>query len=196
MQNYLNVEYIFFLIYNLLTGGGSFTGSDAFYASEFYSQLVTIWGTLTFVATIITLILLTVLLYSAFRLRAIRAINAKFYADAIIVPDDPGKEPATRWEGIEALYDKGGESNWRQAIIEADIMLDDMLTVQGYDGATVGEKLKTVEEPDFNTLQYAWAAHKVRNNIAHQGQDFILTEREARQTMRWFEQVFAEFKFQ
>jgi len=196
MQNYLNVEYIFYLIYSFLLNGGNLGGRDDFFASEFYAQLVAIWNTLTFVATLVTLVLLTIFLYSAFRLRAIRAADAKFYEDAVIVSDDSGAaQELTRWQKIESLYDRGGESNWRQAILEADIMLDDMLTAQGYDGDTVGEKLKSVEPSDFTTLQYAWAAHKVRNDIAHKGQELVLTEREARQAMRWFEQVFAEFHY-
>lgn len=195
MQSYLNVEYIFFLIYTFLVHGGDFRSGERFFTSEFYTYLVTIWNTFTLVATMVTLVLLTIFLYAAFKLRAIRAVDEKFYADAVIVPDDDGYEEPTRWDRIEALFARGGESNWRQAIIEADIMLDDMLTVQGYDGSSVGEKLKSVEPADFNTLQYAWAAHKIRNEIAHKGQEYILTEREARQAMQWFKSVFAEFHY-
>ncbi len=170
-------------------------GQEEFFASEFYRQLVTIWNVFTFVATFVTLILLTIFIYSAYRLWQVRKADDKFFEDAVIVPDEEYEVEQGRWKKIEALYDRGGESNWRQAILEADIMLDDMLTVQGYGGDTVGEKLKAVEPSDFSTLQYAWAAHKVRNEIAHKGQEFVLTEREARQAMRWFEQVFDEFHF-
>lgn len=195
MQNYLNVEYIFYLIYSFLVNGGNLVGQEEFFASEFYRQLATIWNVFNFVATIVTLIILTIFIYSALQLRAIRAADDKFLKDAIIVPDEEYETEPTRWQKIQALYHQGGESNWRQAIIEADIMLDDMLTAQGYDGDTIGEKLKSIESSDFSTLQYAWAAHKVRNEIAHKGQEFILTEREARQAMNWYERVFDEFHF-
>jgi len=196
MQDYLNVEYFFFLIYNLLFGGEGRIGSiEEFYTSEFYTSLLSFWSALTFFATIATLLLLTLFLYSAFRLYAIRKAEDELLESAIIVPDDPGPEELSRWKKIETLFYSGGESNWRQAIIEADIMLDEMLAVQGYRGDTVGDKLKAVEPSDFNTLQYAWAAHKIRNNIAHQGQGFVLTEREAKQAMHWYERVFDEFSF-
>jgi len=195
MQNYLNVEYLFYLIYSFFLNGGNLVGREDFFASEFYAQLVTIWGIVSLVATLITLVLLTIFLYSALRLRAIRAADEKFYEDAVILSDSPEKDTPTRWQRIEALYNQGGESNWRQAILDADIMLDDMLTHQGYRGDTIGEKLKSIEPSDFTGLQYAWAAHKVRNEIAHKGQDFILTEREAKQAMRWFKAVFAEFHY-
>lgn len=196
MQDFLNVEYIFFLIYNLFFGGGGYIGSiEEFYTSEFYTSLLAFWNGLTFIATILALIFLTMFLYSAFRLYAIRKEEDKLLEGAIIVPDNPSPEELSRWKKIEHLFYQGGDSNWRQAIMEADIMLEDMLTVQGYDGAGVGERLKAVDPADFNTLQYAWAAHKVRNNIAHQGQEYVLTEREAKQAMHWYERVFDEFSF-
>ncbi|XKT75169.1 MAG: hypothetical protein ACJKSS_00030 [Patescibacteria group bacterium UBA2103] len=194
-QSYLNIEYIFYLIYTFITSGGASLDPNAFFASEFYTRLITLWGWYTLIATIVTLVLLTIFLYSYINLRRIRAEDEKFLNDAVIVSDDSGPQELTRWQKIEALFNEGGEANWRQAIIEADIMLDDMLTAQGYDGDSVGEKLKAIEPSDFNTLQYAWAAHKVRNQIAHEGQNFVLTEREARQAMHWFERVFDEFHF-
>ena len=73
-------------------------------------------------------------------------------------------------------------------------MLDDMLTKQGYDGEGVGEKLKSVESSDFNTLNEAWEAHKVRNQIAHQGSAFDLSDTLARRTIAQYEAVFREFR--
>lgn len=196
MQNYLNVEYVFFLIYSLLTGGGARVTPESFFASEFYGQLVALWGLVTIISTLVSLVLLTIFLYAAYRLKQIRDADDAFYANAVLLPDDYDEpQEMTRWGRIEALYEGGDEAHWRQAIIEADIMLDDMLTVQGYDGQTIGEKLKTVESADFTTLEYAWAAHKVRNNIAHQGQGYILTEREASQALKWYRKVFDEFHF-
>ena len=195
MQNFLNVEYIFFLIYSLLFAGGATVNPDEFFSSELYNNLVSLWGLITIIATILSLLLFALFLYSALQLRRIRAESDAFYKNAVIVSDHPGEEPLSRFKQIEALFAQGGEASWRQAIIEADIMLDDMLTAQGYHGDTVGEKLKAIEPADFSTLEYAWAAHKVRNNIAHEGQNFVLTEREARQALHWYERVFDEFHF-
>jgi hypothetical protein len=85
--------------------------------------------------------------------------------------------------------------NQKLAIIEADIMLDTMLTKIGYDGNTVAEKLKNVEESDFVTLQKAWEAHKVRNRIAHDGSKFKISRGEAERVVNLFEQVFKEFYY-
>ena len=86
------------------------------------------------------------------------------------------------------------EEQWRQAIIEADIMLDELLTKLGYLGAGVGDKLKMVNPNQFHTLSDAWEAHKVRNEIAHKGSAYQLSDHIAYRTINQYENVFREFK--
>ena len=90
------------------------------------------------------------------------------------------------------LIESGQESDWRQAIIEADIMLDEVLDQLGYQGESVGEKLRAVNPAQFRTLNNAWEAHRVRNEIAHQGSAYQLTERLAHRTIANYEAVFRE----
>lgn len=108
------------------------------------------------------------------------------------------EEPVTnkneRWDNALAHLNSANASDWRLAIIEADIMLDELLRAQGYHGDSTGEMLKGIEKSDMLTLDVAWEAHKVRNQIAHAGSDYYLTEREAKRVMSLFEQVFREFK--
>ena len=99
----------------------------------------------------------------------------------------------TRWEVIEARASERSPESWRVAIIEADIFLDETLTNAGYVGQTLGEKLKSANPASFTTIQDAWEAHKVRNEIAHVGSDFVLTERATKETLLRFERVFREF---
>src|SRR5665811_901993 len=82
----------------------------------------------------------------------------------------PAKNP--QWEHVMALASSPIESDWRRAIIEADIMLDNLLMSRGYRGATLGDKLKTANPLQFTTLDLAWKAHKVRNDIAHGGEQY------------------------
>lgn len=99
-----------------------------------------------------------------------------------------------RWQRVMDHINSTNSADWRLAIIEADIMLDELLTASGHHGTSVGEKLKSVEKSDFVTLDSAWEAHKVRNSIAHKGSDFPLNEREAKRAISLFEEVFKEFK--
>jgi hypothetical protein len=91
------------------------------------------------------------------------------------------------------LVETGHESDWRQAIIEADIMLDEVLTRQGYEGTTIGDKLKQANPNRFHTLNNAWEAHKVRNDIAHSGSAYQLSDQIAYRTIKHYEAVFREF---
>ncbi|MEI6420194.1 MAG: hypothetical protein WCO30_01045 [bacterium] len=99
----------------------------------------------------------------------------------------------TRWELVVKHVESENPGDWRMAIMEADIMLDEMLDRQGYHGESIGDKLKQVEKSDFNSIDQAWEAHKVRNQIAHEGSDFILTQRRAKEVIFMFEKVFREF---
>ena len=100
-----------------------------------------------------------------------------------------------RWQRVLAHVDSERESDWRLAVLEADVLLDEMVTHMGYHGDSLGEKLKAVEQSDFTTLPKAWEAHGVRNRIAHEGAAFALTEREARRVISLYEEVFKEFRY-
>lgn len=99
----------------------------------------------------------------------------------------------SRWDIIQRRVAENSPESWRVGIIEADILLDETLTGAGYVGTSIGEKLKSANPQSFTTLQDAWEAHKVRNEIAHAGSDFILTKKSAQETMVRFERVFREF---
>ncbi len=100
-----------------------------------------------------------------------------------------------RWEHVKELMKSKNQSDWRQAIIEADIILDEMLRRMSYDGLTIGDMLKQVEASDFATLDQAWEAHKFRNEIAHTGSEFVLSKDEAERVISLYQAVFDEFYF-
>ena len=99
-----------------------------------------------------------------------------------------------QWEQILAHCESPNENDWRQAIIEADIMLEGLLKNMDLPGDSIGDKLKAVSRGDFETIDNAWEAHKTRNQIAHEGSAFVLTARTARETISNYEAVFNEFK--
>ncbi len=119
--------------------------------------------------------------------------------DPLPVPGLPiGEAPKTedvhnkRWAKIQGLIRSYNSNDWKQAIIEADIILDEMLKKMGYKGDSIGERLKTVEPSDFTTLDSAWEAHKFRNRIAHSS-DYNLSKDEAEDVIKLYEEVFKEF---
>lgn len=104
-------------------------------------------------------------------------------------------EPDPRWLEIMRHIESYNPSDWRVAILEADILLFDMLSQMGYTGTSIGEMLKQVEPQNFLTLDDAWKAHKIRNTIAHEGSSYELSREEAERAIRLYQNVFNEFYF-
>lgn len=134
-----------------------------------------------------------------YALRALTKINEAVnavYADSgkteEIIVDQKGNR---RWERVVAHLNSTSVNDWKFAILEADIILDELLDATGYRGETVSDKLKRVEASDFETLEFAWEAHKVRNTIAHEGSEFVISEREARRIIGLYQSVFEEFHY-
>lgn len=100
-----------------------------------------------------------------------------------------------QWRNIQKYMQSHNPSDWRLAILEADILLYDMLDQIGFEGDTIGDKLKSVNPASFNTLDNAWQAHKIRNLIAHEGSNFELNYAEARKAVTNYQKVFDEFYF-
>lgn len=185
--NQLNIEYFFRLLYQLLSGGSSVD-----YAT-LRAFVATLWLWIVWVGYAFSLLGLAVIVFALMRLFELREREEHYYGELLLAPEtEGGVNP--RWAHIQNLMEGASPAEWREAIIEADIMLDDMLTRQGYTGSGVAEKLRGVEPSDFNTLQDAWEAHKVRNQIAHEGSAFDLSEVLAQRTMARFEAVFREFE--
>jgi hypothetical protein len=178
-----NVEYWFRLLYEcvFLTCRAGF---------DPFAYLATIWLWIIWIGYILTIIGLFFIIYCLVRIYELREQEEHQLEHLIAMPEMDAGTP--RWVHIRSLMDSNNPNDWRQAIIEADILLEDILTRQGYDGAGVGEKLKQVEASDMDTLQDAWEAHKVRNQIAHEGSAFVLSETLARRTISRYETVFRE----
>lgn len=104
-----------------------------------------------------------------------------------------GNNTNNRWEEVQRHITTDNPNDWKLAIIEADVMLEEMLESAGYAGSTIGDKLKSASPSNFKTLDDAWKAHRVRNNIAHGGADFVLTKKVAQETITQYRRVFQEF---
>lgn len=102
---------------------------------------------------------------------------------------------AHRWDSATKHISSDNPNDWKQAIIEADIILDDLLNKMGYSGDSIGDKLKKVASGDMKSLNEAWEAHKVRNQIAHEGSTFTLNHHEAKNVINMYRKVFEEFYY-
>ena len=105
--------------------------------------------------------------------------------------DDRREWYMSRWNTVIGYMQGKEEAIWRIGILEADNLLDEVLSDKGYRGLTLADKLKVA---GFNTIDLAWAAHKIRNRIAHDGFRFSLSERVAKNTIELYRSVFKELK--
>ena len=185
--NQLNVEYFFRLLYNLFYGGDSSVTYESLYAIAAH-----VWIWIIAIGYTLSVAGLLVVIYALVRLFELRKREEAYYKTPIASPLASGVGNP-RWKHVESLMNGTSASQWREAITEADIMLDDLLTQKGYTGAGVGEKLKGASRASFHSLDDAWEAHKVRNQIAHQGSAFNLSESLAQRTIGRYESVFREF---
>ena len=184
--HFLNVEYFFRLLYELISNPGGFS-----LQTNLLQLASQVWLIVTALSVIVTIGLLAVFVHSTIRFHQVRREEEADYATVHAAHAEVERDHS-RWEHVRELVERPHESDWRQAIIEADIMLDDLLSQLGYPGDSVGEKLKAVDPSRFQTLQQAWDAHKVRNEIAHSGSAYQLSEHLAHRTIAMYEMVMRE----
>lgn len=184
----LNLEYIFARLYELLTG----VHIDV---SGVPSETFVIAKGLAVLGIVLAAILLVGVAYV--RIRTLQVEHAGFHGHhAAHVHHEPAAAPKNeRWEAVASLASSPNESDWRRAILEADVMLSAMLSERGYTGATLADQLKSANPLQFTTLDLAWEAHRMRNALAHLGEAFPLSERDARATIDLYRRVFEEFEY-
>lgn len=96
-----------------------------------------------------------------------------------------------KWQEINQMVKMGGSSQLKNAVIEADKLLDYVLKAKVGDDGTLADRLKRAQKyfsnkPEYNNL---WYAHKVRNQIAHET-GFNLSPNEAKKVIGYFEKSF------
>lgn len=87
---------------------------------------------------------------------------------------------------IEGLLDSGGDSDAHMAILNADKLLDNALKARGFKGEAMGDRLKNTRKKGvFKNENAIWAAHKLRNRIAHED-NITVTADQARKVINTF----------
>ncbi len=181
---YLNIEYLFYNIFNLLVNLSQMFLNFLEWIGKFNFKLVLI------IVSVIFLLGIIFVIYKLFRLESKKAVP---WAD-FFVKETPTTR-ASRWNEIKKRMDSENFTEWRMAIIEADALLDEIIKKIGYKGENFGERLKSIEPSDFDNLQNIWEAHKVRNQIVHDVDKFVLSKEESKEIVGKYEKALKELKY-
>lgn len=96
------------------------------------------------------------------------------------------KTVLNRWSIVQTMTSQGG-NGLRQAIMEADKLLDYVLQGKGYRGDTMAERMRSANR-QFTRRNDVWAAHKLRNALAHEV-DFDLVPSQVKQSIKAYERA-------
>jgi hypothetical protein len=187
----LQADFITDLLGNIF---GLFTTGD-FSASSIFEFLGNLWTVYSILALAISALFIFGIVYSYIRLSQMSEIQEEKLLEQEQMWRElhSGQIENSRWHSVQTHLESENPNDWKLAIIEADVLLERMLDKAGYAGNTIGEKLKSASVRSFATLDDAWQAHRVRNQIAHGGADFVLTQKIAKETLILYERVFREF---
>jgi hypothetical protein len=111
--------------------------------------------------------------------------------DVILKSNMPKKRSIKAWQGIKKHFFAGDEANLKLALLEADKVLDETLRLSGFQGETLGDKLKRIQPAQLPNIQEIWEAHKLRNRLAHEP-NFNLNRDLAERALTIYEQAFKD----
>jgi len=82
----------------------------------------------------------------------------------------------TRWQTIQNMADTGGGNGLRQAVTEADKLLDHVMRQQGASGDTMRDRMHSFRNR-FSDWPSITRAHGIRNHLAHDvGYDLVASQ--------------------
>jgi hypothetical protein len=156
--------------------------------------LSTAWEIFSLISFLVSLLFIIGIIYAYLRINEYAGlINERIELAEIAWKEAHGpKTDNDRWSEVLRHVGSDRPNDWKLAIIEADIMLGEGLKERGYAGISIGDQLKGLAPSQFTSLQDAWDAHRIRNRIAHEGSDFVLTQNAAREAIVKYERSLRE----
>ncbi len=184
--NYLNIEYVFSKVIEYTQG-----------IVKVLSDPHT-WSTVGVISALLTMIILAIIIFSLVRLIEIQIYDKEEIEHeihiALLKEKERNRNANPRWHYILTLVESPNESDWRVSIMEADSMMEEILKENGLSGGTVSELLEGAKDSGYRSIQDAWSAHLIRNQIAHVGSEFPLSQVEARRVIKMYQNFFEELR--
>lgn len=133
------------------------------FIAAYFSSL----GALEFFGLVIALIFFAGIIYFVIETGWF-SLRVERFRHIILQSNISRKQAQESWRRIEEQFYRGGESDLKVAILEADKLLNDALREAGIMGIQLGDRLKKTSDSQVPNLNELWQAHKLRNQIAHE----------------------------
>ncbi len=202
MRDFLIFVGIFFFIYFMkniaplsptaIQSGETWAALTAYFGGRVdFSKVPALFTPLYDILGVLAMVLFAAVIWISLRTSDFKKQEQDKYKP-IPVEKNEKKALMTEWEVVVDHVNSANPAEWKLAILEADSMLDEILNREGYQGESLGEKLKSMSPTTIGSYNDLWEAHKVRNQIAHEGAGVELTQKMARDTINRFEIAFKE----
>lgn len=99
-----------------------------------------------------------------------------------------------QWRTIEALATSREQANVKQALIQADTLVDSIFKQAGVAGTTFGERLKGLKtRTNPQVYRKLWQAHLKRNELVHEAGSFV-ADWERNQHLKSFQEAVSFYR--
>lgn len=103
----------------------------------------------------------------------------------------PKHRMVKQWIAIKKSIASNDPALWKQAILSADAMLDEVIVKLGYRGGTLEERLGNITQYQFPSLENAWRAHEITKFIKGDP-SYPLSREITERTIEIYEDIFRE----
>jgi len=97
------------------------------------------------------------------------------------------------WQNLISRLHYNDPAQWKLALIEADNFFEYALSLLGYQGEGLAEKIKQLEKSYDKSLASVWQAHKIRNAMVHEP-NFQISFRQAEEALNAYEEALKGLK--
>ena len=191
---YFNIEYIYYLVYQVVTGGGASRGDDATTASttdqtgdpffpstevvdSFFAQSTTavkLYDFFVALLIILSLIIAVGIVYAIIRMSQVRRVVKTRDKDYEV----SGKQPQRHqeWDEIVEKAASNDPDSWKTAVSDADTLLDMFIAEQGSKGSTYQERIESLGKKNRAAADAALDARNEYIRFVGEHSDAILTK--------------------
>ena len=132
--------------------------------------------------------LIIIIIYLIFLIRKDIEKHLRMLIESISQAAEPQKVSIGGWQSVIDKLNNNNEDSYKQAVIEADKIFDDLLKRNNYQGEDMGERLKQITQNQLSNIDEVWQAHKLRNRLVHEP-NFQLKEHEARRMIEIYQKA-------